>query len=114
MNQIPLNGGPHIQGCLGANRISAATGLPIPCSSDSGGGFPTAGGGVAACDTATQAWWGLLPDAPPGVNECTDPLGESRRALEEPKRCTTWRLHDHPLQALPLGRRRRVEIARIS
>jgi hypothetical protein len=74
MNQIPLNGAAHIQGCLGANRISAATGLPIPCSSDSGGGFPTAGGGVATCDLATQAWWGLLPDAPPGVNACTDPL----------------------------------------
>jgi hypothetical protein len=74
MNQIPQNGASSIQGCLGANRISSENGLPIPCSSDLLGGFPTAGGGVATCDLATQAWWGLLPDAPAGVNACTDPL----------------------------------------
>ena len=73
MNQIPLNGAAQIQGCLGANRISAATlGLPIPCSSDPLGGFPTAGGGTAVCDSTTQAWWGLVPNAGPGINVCTD------------------------------------------
>ena len=65
MNQIPLNGAAQIQGCLGANRISAANGLPIPCDDPSGGpGFPTADAGVATCDPVTKAWWGLLPDAP--------------------------------------------------
>jgi hypothetical protein len=89
MNQIPLNGGAHILGCLGANRISSATGLPIPCSDDPLGGFPATNSPdplhpfTAVCESTTQAWWGLPPNAGPGINTCddsrlTDPVVLSR------------------------------------
>jgi hypothetical protein len=84
-NAIPSNGVSAIQVCLGARRIGTTApyaGLPIPCSADSGGGFPTTndpkldGSYTAKCDTghagATEAWWGFLPNTGPGINSCTD------------------------------------------
>jgi hypothetical protein len=72
MNQIPLNGAAQIEGCLGAKRIGS-DGLPIDCTSEPPtSGFPTKGGGTATCDAATGAWWGLVPDAGPGIITCTD------------------------------------------
>ena len=75
---LPANGN-QLGACFGAQRLSAITGAPIPCSSDPDGGFPTANNPDpsnpfhAKCDAGTQLWWGLLKNAPPGVNACNDP-----------------------------------------
>ena len=75
---IPENGN-QLGACFGAQRLNEITGVPIPCSSDLLGGFPTANSPDplnpfhAKCDAGTQMWWGLLQNAPPGVNNCNDP-----------------------------------------
>ena len=85
-NAIPQNGVSSIQACLLAKRVDPTTGLPTSCSLDKSNGltgFPTANdpnGDLtfrAACDTSngpTAGYWeGLMPNAGPGINSCTDP-----------------------------------------
>ena len=75
---IPNNGN-QLGACFGAQRLDI-NGAAIPCLADLDGGFPTANNPDplndpfhAKCDMATQMWWGLLPDAGPGINVCSDP-----------------------------------------
>lgn len=85
-NAIPQNGVSSIQACLLAKRVDPATGLPRSCSDDITAGltgFPTANdpnGDLsfrAHCDTSngpTAGYWeGLMPNAGPGINSCSDP-----------------------------------------
>ena len=75
---FPSNGN-QLGACFGAQRLDLS-GAAIPCLADTEGGFPTANNPdpvnnpfEAKCDMATQMWWGLLPNAGPGINVCTDP-----------------------------------------
>jgi hypothetical protein len=77
VQKIPDNSTKAVQACFGALRLDS-TGAPIPCSFDTLGGFPTVNSPDplnplhARCDATTQLWWGLLPNAGPGINVCTD------------------------------------------